>query len=99
MENLCYLIGVGIQFLRADRRFPDWAALVLSLVLCVLAYWLATPGSSWTDREMYLAALEWWKTSLAGLVLTSMGAKALAKAGLSASHRFNPVTDSKGGNR
>jgi hypothetical protein len=95
MENLCFLIGIACQFIRADKRIPDWAVLAISLVLSLGAYWLATPEASWADRGFYLAALDWWKTSLAGIVLTSMGAKGATALGLPAENPLNPLTDSK----
>jgi hypothetical protein len=73
VENLCYLIGVAAQFARSSKNVPDWAVLVGTLVLSVLAYWLATPDANWADRAMYLAAIEWWKTTLAGTLLTRWG--------------------------
>jgi hypothetical protein len=94
-------LGLALQYLRANKKFPDWAYVAIALVAGFVTYIAETHG--WLQQEWQVVALGAWNKALllaGGTQFTSSGANILAKASgehaeVAASLPFLPVTDSK----
>ena len=93
--------GALVQFMRSNRRFPEWGALVALVVGALGIFWLSPDVPPFASKEFFRSFASWAPAIIAaaggGTFFTSKGASAAAQAfKLNTDHPAVPVTNSKG---
>lgn len=80
------LLPVLVQWLRAQKSFPEWAAVALIGAVGVGCYWLFNEGNPLT-REFWQGAIQW--------VLMALGVNQATSSAANAGVAAIPQTNSK----
>lgn len=97
---LLAVLGGALQFLRALRKFPEWAYYLMGAFLALTAYGLThVPGNDW--RLETIQAVLGTASNLATLMGGTFGMATLANSAAESAkaHPLVPATNSKGGNQ
>ena len=93
MENLMYVCGAVIQYLRAQPWFQEWMAFLLLLVVGAVGFWLSSADSTAHGARFFvLGWLEYTKAAAATTAGVSLLANIAVKAGANPDHPAIPVT-------
>jgi hypothetical protein len=95
-------LGAALQWLRAQKGFPEWGFYGLAFIFTAGGCWLAMDGSIHVTKRLILDSwpiyLTLLGTTLGGTGTASNVAKGIAKANPGAEdNMLVPVTNSKGG--
>ena len=99
LPRLLFLLGVALQWARAESKFRDTLYYLSAVALALIGYALTTSlhDQHWKAELVYaLLALERnVPMVLSGTFVMSGLAKAAAKSGANVEHRAIPLTNSK----
>lgn len=88
-----YLAGLVLQYLRARKSFPEWAAATVLVVVSGLGYWLTTEHAFQNGaRGFILGMIQWGVHMLGASQGTSILANIAVAGGANPNNPLMPVT-------